>query len=152
MSDFGYHINHIEKGVLGDFSKIEEEYYELKDAKEQKSKIMELVELSDFIGAIELYIKKQKINTELKDVLDKAKLLSNDIDKFDGTLESLAQELNFLKLTDFHKNYKSIPKCLINVISSVIVYLKVEHTGIELDDLVKMKDITKRAFENGHRI
>ncbi len=84
MSKHGYHINKIQKGLIGEISKIEEELNELKDAKEQGSSIMELVELSDLIGAIELYLEKY-------------------------------------------------------------------HVGTNLNDLIKMKDITRRAFENGRR-
>lgn len=80
----GYHIKNINKGVLGEISKIQEELDELKDSKEQGSKIMELVELSDLIGAIEFYLEKY-------------------------------------------------------------------HEGININDLKKMSDITKRAFINGRR-
>ena len=52
----GYHIRTIEKGRLGEISKIVEEVEELKDAAEQGVRIMELVELSDLLGAIESYI------------------------------------------------------------------------------------------------
>ncbi len=67
-SNPGYHLVDIEKGVLGEFSKIEEEFLELKDARQQNSKIMELVELSDLLGSIELYVKTQ-YNLELDDLL-----------------------------------------------------------------------------------
>jgi len=49
----GYHIKKIEKGNLGEFSKIKEEYDELHDALQQKCKIMAAVELSDLYGAME---------------------------------------------------------------------------------------------------
>lgn len=52
----GYHIKKIEKGVIGTSSKILEEVYELMDSEEQECKVMALVELSDLIGAIELYL------------------------------------------------------------------------------------------------
>ena len=54
-----YHIKHIPKGELGEFSKIMEEVLELGDAIDQNNKVMALVELSDLIGAIELYALKQ---------------------------------------------------------------------------------------------
>lgn len=80
----GYHIRNIKKGSIGEISKIQEELEELLDAKEQGSKIMELVELSDLIGAVELYLEKY-------------------------------------------------------------------HPDIDIQDLIKMSNITKRAFKNGHR-
>ena len=54
----GYHINKIEKGVMGDVSKIREEFEEFMDAVDQGEKIMQLIELSDLIGAIEAYTLK----------------------------------------------------------------------------------------------
>lgn len=52
----GYHIAEIEKGKLGEISKIREEVDELIDASAQNARIMELVELSDLVGAIEAYM------------------------------------------------------------------------------------------------
>jgi hypothetical protein len=54
-SEFGYHRHDIAKGVLGERSKIMEEYNEFLDANEQGNSVMELVELSDLLGAIEAY-------------------------------------------------------------------------------------------------
>lgn len=53
-----YHLNKIKKGTLGELSKIQEELDEAKDAEEQGSKIMLLLELSDLIGAIKLVAEK----------------------------------------------------------------------------------------------
>jgi hypothetical protein len=65
----GYHIAVIEKGTLGDISKIQEELDELKDARQQGVKIMELVELSDLIGAVEAYLAKNHPETTLTDLI-----------------------------------------------------------------------------------
>ena len=54
-SNYGYHTRYIEKGELGCFSKIREEFEELQDAYEQGDKIMQLCELSDLVGAIRHY-------------------------------------------------------------------------------------------------
>ena len=51
----GYHKTTIPKGTIGQFSKIEEEFLELKDGVEQGDKILQIVELTDLIGAIDLY-------------------------------------------------------------------------------------------------
>lgn len=64
----GYHKAIINKGVLGELSKIQEELDELKDAKEQGIKILELCELADLIGAIEAYVNKYHNNTSLQDL------------------------------------------------------------------------------------
>lgn len=63
----GYHTTEIRKGVIGDFSKVEEEWQEVLDARKQDSKVMELVELSDMIGAIDLYL-KNKFNMSVLDL------------------------------------------------------------------------------------
>lgn len=60
----GYHTHEIKKGVLGSLTKIQEELDELKDAEEQKSKILIMVELSDLYGAIEEYTKPLNISME----------------------------------------------------------------------------------------
>jgi len=69
----GYHINKIEKGIIGEFSKIKEEFQELEDAFNQKDKVLQICELTDLIGAIELYASvKFKLTIEdLKKFSDK---------------------------------------------------------------------------------
>ena len=83
-SNPGYHNIIIPKGNVGSFNKVVEEFEELKDAVLQNNKLLTLCELSDMIGAIEMY----------------------------------AQNI--------------VP-------------------GINFQDLLQMKDLTKRAFENGKR-
>lgn len=61
-----YHLKDIRKGVLGEVSKIEEEFEEFVDAWEQGSVVMQLVELSDLLGAIESYVARWQIG--LKDL------------------------------------------------------------------------------------
>lgn len=58
MKNPGYHLKEIKKGELGQLSKIQEELDEAFDAEEQGVKIMLAVELSDLIGAVELYAQK----------------------------------------------------------------------------------------------
>jgi hypothetical protein len=64
----GYHTTEIRKGVFGQSSKIEEEYEEWKDALGQDNPIMELVELSDMLGAVDEYVKK-RFNMDIHQVL-----------------------------------------------------------------------------------
>ncbi len=64
----GYHTREIEKGVLGQTSKIQEEFDEFMDAVEQDNPVMELVELSDLLGAIESYT-KYYYNMELDQII-----------------------------------------------------------------------------------
>lgn len=64
----GYHVTEIPKGALGSSSKLLEEVLELIDAEKQESKIMALVELSDLVGAIRLYLENHAEGISLKDL------------------------------------------------------------------------------------
>lgn len=64
----GYHLTEIPKGKLGTRSKIQEEYLEWVDSCKQGCKVMELVELSDLLGAIEHYT-KNNYNISLTDLV-----------------------------------------------------------------------------------
>jgi hypothetical protein len=56
MSDFGYHTQFIPKGEYGEFSKVEEEFEELKDAwLNRESSVLSVCELSDLYGAMEAF-------------------------------------------------------------------------------------------------
>ena len=62
-----YHKVEIKKGILGQFSKIKEEFEELQDAVSQNHPILVMCELADLIGAIELYA--EKYNLSLSDII-----------------------------------------------------------------------------------
>lgn len=64
----GYHLANIEKGELGEVSKIREEVEELVDACDQEAKIMQLVELSDLTGAIEAFLDRHHPDTSVYDL------------------------------------------------------------------------------------
>lgn len=64
----GYHIRKIPVGKYGELSKIQEELEELKDAFEQSSSILQLVELSDLYGAIEGFLEKYHPDTNFEDL------------------------------------------------------------------------------------
>lgn len=61
MNENGYHIKEIEKGKLGEFSKIKEEFQELEDAYEQNDTILMICECSDLIGAMKHFLSKYNI-------------------------------------------------------------------------------------------
>ncbi|HBC8515963.1 hypothetical protein nieznany_164 [Escherichia phage nieznany] len=65
----GYHITNIKKQPYGSIEKIKEEVEELFDAVEQDCKIMQLVELSDIIGAVEGVLEQQFPGTTLQDLI-----------------------------------------------------------------------------------
>lgn len=54
----GYHTRKIQKGVIGEYSKIVEEFEELQDAQIQNDKVLMICELTDLIGAIESFSEK----------------------------------------------------------------------------------------------
>jgi len=75
----GYHTRDIEKGVLGQFSKIKEEFQEAEDAFIQNDDILMIVELADMVGAIEEYVKKWNLDLlSLKQFSDKTKSAFRD--------------------------------------------------------------------------
>jgi phosphoribosyl-ATP pyrophosphohydrolase len=63
-----YHLKKIEKGKLGELSKIQEEWEEFQDGVVQESPILILCELADLIGAIEAYT-LNKYNITLDQVI-----------------------------------------------------------------------------------
>jgi phosphoribosyl-ATP pyrophosphohydrolase len=67
----GYHTKKITKGNFGEFSKIKEEIEELLDAHKQGNSVMELIEISNLLGAIEEYLKR--FNMTLDDILKMTK-------------------------------------------------------------------------------
>lgn len=70
----GYHTKKIEKGTIGHFSKIKEEFQEAEDAFEQSDEILIICELSDMVGAIEEYVKRWNLDLiSLKKFSDKTK-------------------------------------------------------------------------------
>ena len=68
----GYHKREINKGVLGEPSKIQEELDELNDALEQGNRIMALVELSDIYGALSALAEKLGTNMNEIEIMHKA--------------------------------------------------------------------------------
>lgn len=64
----GYHLSDFEKGTIGEPSKIMEECQEFMDSIEQNSSVMALVELSDMIGAVELYLKRHHPSITINDL------------------------------------------------------------------------------------
>jgi hypothetical protein len=70
----GYHLAEITKGELGEISKIEEEVAELRDAAQQGVRVMELVELSDLVGAIESYLERHHSGYTIADLLAMAEV------------------------------------------------------------------------------
>lgn len=72
QSAAGYHLRHIPKGILGEVSKIREELEELEDATIQRVKVLQLVELSDLVGACAHYA--ETLGVSMDDLLAMSKV------------------------------------------------------------------------------
>lgn len=68
MSDHGYHLTHIPKGVLGEASKVAEEAAEFADATDQGIAVMALAELSDLYGAMRAYLERHHPSMGMDDL------------------------------------------------------------------------------------
>ena len=136
----GYHITYINKGTLGQFSKIEEEFNEFKDAHLQKSFVMELVELSDLIGAIIAFYRHNGKDSRWINVHD---VLLKENNTIELTYEELVNKFN-----DLNKNKIDFTD-LANFVLSIHHYVK--KFNLSYNDLYIMHTITERAFLNGHR-
>ena len=64
----GYHVATIQKGVLGESSKLQEEIDELKDAEAQGARLMALCELADLVGAIGAYLEHNYPGWSMEDL------------------------------------------------------------------------------------
>lgn len=64
-----YHLKKINKGKVGELSKVYEEVEEVQDSEQQGVDLMVLVELSDVIGAIESYLEKYHPSVGINDLI-----------------------------------------------------------------------------------
>ena len=76
----GYHLSEIQKGEVGESSKLLEEVLELQDAERQGCKIMALIELSDLIGAVDVYVERHHPDTTFDDLVIMAKITRRAFD------------------------------------------------------------------------
>jgi hypothetical protein len=134
----GYHIRVIEKGVLGEFSKIREEYLECMDAFEQFCVIMALIEMSDLLGAMRWYYGE--------DVMEKLIDIAREV------AEQEDSKIVYPSFQDAFKELETMPDHephIVVFIRSIIGYLG--EVNMSIHDLKTMNDITRRAFDNGRR-
>lgn len=137
----GYHIRKIEKGVLGEWSKVEEELIELQDAQEQGVRIMAEVELSDAYGSAQRLLEKHFPEFTMDDV---AALAADNADEREvkGYLALFFPdhtERNFRDVVQLLQLYKFMEKKLS------------ELPPPSMEDLKRMSVVTRRAFDNGYR-
>lgn len=140
----GYHMKEISKGKLGEFSKIEEEFLEFEDSINQSCILMAILELSDLLGAIEAYFLKENKESLFKTILKN----TNSSKSQEGDVELLKNA--------FYITKESFEKKLLHHFSDFSTLLEeienfVNDYNFTLNDLMVMKDITKRAFLSGKR-
>ena len=70
----GYHLRTIPRGEVGELTKVAEELAEALDAEEQAVQVMVILELSDLVGAIELYLEKHQPGITLDDLIKMARV------------------------------------------------------------------------------
>jgi hypothetical protein len=70
----GYHLRSIEKGVLGEASKVREEIEEFIDAEKQGVSIMSLVELSDAVGAMSAFLERHHPSISIHDLCEMSRV------------------------------------------------------------------------------
>lgn len=137
----GYHLRDIPKGVLGNFSKVEEEFEEfIESFFEQKCLIMAFVELSDLIGALEHYYQHQHL-------LYFNQYLASFILEYSYAKEC-SKELfvsEFIKLKNNPNSIKDLSEFL-TLLSNFM-----QQYNMNLDDLRSMTKVTQRAFSSGER-
>jgi uncharacterized Zn finger protein len=137
----GYHINEIPNGIFGTFSKVIEEFLEFEDSIEQKSVVMELVELSDLIGAIEAFLDRNS-NESLNDILEKIKTNNSQISVDYAELKENFSILNHaVKMNDYSK--------FEGFLDELNCYVR--KYNLTINDLHIMSEITKRVFVTGCR-
>lgn len=139
MSDYGYHILNIEKGIPGEASKIIEEAFEFLDAENQQCKLMCLIELSDLLGALRLFFENKKISFSSLQPLSYPLCFSENI-------------LYTAKLLDDNLPDKDILIISQKLIEYISGYVKHNfNNSINYNDLITMSNITMRSFKNGYR-
>lgn len=143
-----YHLRHIEKGTLGEWSKVEEELEEFLEALEQNASIMAVLELSDMYGALNLFC----------------------LEHYKLTFESIFK--NEYKSYSFSSISPTTSETIRDAIRDMNIYLvlgikqQLEHLAtihvlldryvdkcymLDVEDLKIMATITARAFKSGHR-
>lgn len=125
----GWHKSSIRKGVYGEFSKIQEELDEAKDAMDQGQDLMLLIELSDMIGAIDGFA-KQRFGFTVEQLLDFAKLRSQiaieELQEDDNLLTGVERDIvEHLRMNSkstkggiTYQNMIPIPQLNVNAVSN----------------------------------
>lgn len=145
----GYHLTDIERGELGELSKVREELYELLDAHIQKSRIMVSIELADTVGAFQAFLDRHLPGNDvahLARISDSSAFVPSDW----VSIMYLCHVLSHLENTMRLDGPDAQLRAAVNFLGGVESFSE-KHVGMTMNDLVIFANITKRAFENGHR-
>lgn len=145
MSKRKYHITDIQKGVIGEFSKIWEEYDELVDANRQGQKLMCLCEICDLIGALELYIENEY---GFNLILQPSNLTIEPINDAEvhNSLEMLFYELYYLEFCKNDKSTRNKVDVIINTINKEIITLLRYYKSFDMSDVLAFTHKTIESF------
>lgn len=144
-----YHIRNIEKGMLGEWSKVLEELSEFEDAIEQSAQIMALIELSDLYGAINMYtLNKFSKSFELI-YSEHASEYEFDLVYMGVSVPNAEALANIIKELSVLDNTDS----LLTQLTLIYIYLDgyLSDYNLSIEDLKRMSFITERAFKSGRR-
>lgn len=149
-----YHTRKIEKGVLGEFSKMREEFEEFKDGLEQQDSILCLCELSDLVGATEMYIKRWDMDFRYIIYGINGSEVFN-VPKYDFQKQSFVDIFDYsFGLIEYIINHEDHKMADIIVGICEFFYVVQEYLktmNLSLDDLKKFSDKTVSAFISGKR-
>lgn len=146
-----YHLVKIEKGVLGEFSKIKEEFEEYSDAMIQKDPILSLCELSDIVGATDYFLKtKFDLNFDhILYVVEESKVYNRP------TIISADHEM----VTHYFKHLEDVINKGISMADTIVllsdfffsIKIQISELNLTLKDLKKFSDKTVSSFISGKR-
>lgn len=145
----GYHLREIPRGTFGEYSKVEEEFEEFLDALEQRSVVMALQELSDFLLAGDENLKR---NYESNGIGNMTKFIAmgwrspGERDKkfFDNISNSHPNK----RLAEYFRNIWNTDS-LYDLLTILDDWCRLYN--LTLEDIWVMSNITRRVFEEGYR-
>lgn len=140
--NFGYHLKHIQKGILGEFSKVEEEFEEFEDALEQNNPIMVIVELVDMYGAIQKYREKYQLESNYEGFGES----DFDLSETQIILKNIMVMCRYF--VDVNEPER-IDANLTHLEINIIAYL--QYYNLTKENILTMLDATERAFKSGRR-
>lgn len=142
----GYHIAKIEKGVYGEWSKVQEEIDEIIDSLDQNLKPMLLIELCDCLGALKGYYNAMGYTDFDSLLINRSKIsriFNNPYLSCDGKYDVMAEQFKFdLRNARQIENVGMLAGYLINFTASYF------NNSITFVDLIKFSNKTSEVRES----